>query len=60
MDAGLGKTVSLGSLSLIPPTDIIRKSGERRTVDGVEIIFAMAPETEAPAELYMYYPRLMS
>ena len=57
VDAGLGKTVSLGSLSLIPPTDIIRKSGDRRVIDGVEIIFAMAPDTEAPAELYMYYPR---
>jgi alkyl sulfatase BDS1-like metallo-beta-lactamase superfamily hydrolase len=57
VDAGLGKTVSLGSLSLIPPTDIIRKSGDRRVIDGVEIIFEMAPDTEAPAELYMYYPR---
>jgi len=57
VDGGLGKTISLGSLSLIPPTDLIRKSGEKRIIDGVEIIFAMAPETEAPAELYMYYPR---
>jgi alkyl sulfatase BDS1-like metallo-beta-lactamase superfamily hydrolase len=57
VDAGLGKTVSLGNLSLIPPTDIIRKSGEKRVIDGVEILFEMAPGTEAPAELYMYYPR---
>ena len=57
VDGGLGKTVSLGTLSLIPPTDIIRKSGEKRVIDGVEIIFEMAPGTEAPAELYMYYPR---
>jgi alkyl sulfatase BDS1-like metallo-beta-lactamase superfamily hydrolase len=56
-DGGLGKTVSLGSLSLIPPTDSVRKSGETRIIDGVEIIFEMAPESEAPAELYMYYPR---
>jgi alkyl sulfatase BDS1-like metallo-beta-lactamase superfamily hydrolase len=57
VDGGLGKTLSLGSLSLIPPTDVIRTSGEKRTIDGVEIVFEMAPETEAPAELYMYYPR---
>jgi alkyl sulfatase BDS1-like metallo-beta-lactamase superfamily hydrolase len=57
VDGGLGKTVSLGTLSLIPPTDLIRKSGERRIIDGVEIVFEMAPGTEAPAELYMYYPR---
>src|SRR5215471_8192005 len=57
VDGGLGKTVSLGTLSLIPPTDIIHKSGEKRVIDGVEIVFEMAPDTEAPAELYMYYPR---
>jgi alkyl sulfatase BDS1-like metallo-beta-lactamase superfamily hydrolase len=58
VDAGLGKSVSLGRSSLIPPTDIIRKSGEQRVIDGVEIVFMMAPGTEAPAELYMYYPQL--
>ena len=58
VDAGLGKTISLGTLSLISPTDLIRKSGEKRTIDGVEIIFAVAPGSEAPAEFYMYYPRL--
>jgi alkyl sulfatase BDS1-like metallo-beta-lactamase superfamily hydrolase len=57
VDAGLGKTISLGRTSLIPPTDTIRKSVEKRVIDGIEIVFAMAPATEAPAELYMYYPR---
>ena len=57
VDAGLGKTLSLGRTSLIPPTDIIRKTGERRVIDGIEIVFAMAPSTEAPAELYMYFPQ---
>jgi alkyl sulfatase BDS1-like metallo-beta-lactamase superfamily hydrolase len=57
VDAGLGKTLSLGSLSLIPPTDLIRKPEERRTIDGVEIVFEMAPGSEAPDEFYMYYPR---
>jgi alkyl sulfatase BDS1-like metallo-beta-lactamase superfamily hydrolase len=57
VDAGLGKTVSLGRTSLIPPTDIVRKTGEKRVIDGIEIVFAMAPSTEAPTELYMYYPR---
>jgi alkyl sulfatase BDS1-like metallo-beta-lactamase superfamily hydrolase len=56
VDAGLGKTISLGRTSLIPPTDTIRKSVEKRVIDGIEIVFAMAPATEAPAELYMYYP----
>jgi alkyl sulfatase BDS1-like metallo-beta-lactamase superfamily hydrolase len=57
VDAGLGKTLSLGRTSLIPPTDTIRKTGEKRVIDGIEIVFAIAPATEAPTELYMYYPR---
>jgi alkyl sulfatase BDS1-like metallo-beta-lactamase superfamily hydrolase len=57
VDAGLGKTLPLGATSLIAPTDLIRRSGETRNIDGVEIVFEMAPESEAPAELYMYYPR---
>jgi alkyl sulfatase BDS1-like metallo-beta-lactamase superfamily hydrolase len=57
VDAGLGKTVALGRTSLIPPTDLVGKSGERITIDGVQITFEMAPGTEAPAELYMFYPQ---
>jgi alkyl sulfatase BDS1-like metallo-beta-lactamase superfamily hydrolase len=56
IDSGLGKGSSIGTVSLIPPTDIIVKTGERRKIDGVEIIFQMAPDTEAPAEMMMYYP----
>jgi alkyl sulfatase BDS1-like metallo-beta-lactamase superfamily hydrolase len=57
VDAGLGKTVSLGALSLIAPNDLVNGSNETRKIDGVEIVFAMAPESEAPAEFYMFYPR---
>jgi alkyl sulfatase BDS1-like metallo-beta-lactamase superfamily hydrolase len=56
VDAGLGKTSSLGSLSLIAPNDIVSRPRESRTIDGVEIAFAMAPNSEAPAELYLYFP----
>jgi alkyl sulfatase BDS1-like metallo-beta-lactamase superfamily hydrolase len=56
VDTGLGKTITLGTTSLIAPTDLIHRSGETRTIDGVNIVFEMAPESEAPAELYMYYP----
>jgi len=57
IDAGLGKTVSLGSTSLVPPTDIIKKSGETRTIDGVQMEFQMAPNTEAPAEMLVWFPQ---
>jgi alkyl sulfatase BDS1-like metallo-beta-lactamase superfamily hydrolase len=58
VDAGIGKTLALGTGSLIAPTDLVRKSGETRHIDGIEIVFEMAPESEAPDELYMYYPQL--
>jgi alkyl sulfatase BDS1-like metallo-beta-lactamase superfamily hydrolase len=57
VDAGLGKAVSFGQVSLVPPTDSIRQSGERRTIDGVEIVFQMTPDTEAPAEMNFFFPR---
>ena len=58
VDAGLGKAVSLGTISLIAPNDVITKSGERRTIDGLEIVFQLAPGTEAPAEMHLYFPQL--
>ena len=58
VDVGLGKNVSFGSSSLIPPTKLIGKSGEKMTIDGVNIEFLMASGTEAPAEFMMYHPQL--
>jgi alkyl sulfatase BDS1-like metallo-beta-lactamase superfamily hydrolase len=57
VDAGLGKTSSTGSITLIPPTDSISRDMEKRVIDGVEIVFLMAPDSEAPAEFHMYYPK---
>jgi alkyl sulfatase BDS1-like metallo-beta-lactamase superfamily hydrolase len=56
VDSGLGKTVSRGSVSLVPPTVSIRETGERMTVDGIDIIFQVTPGTEAPAEMNFYFP----
>lgn len=55
---GLGIALSSGAVGILAPTDIIKKSGETRTIDGVEIEFQMAPGTEAPAEMLMYFPGL--
>jgi alkyl sulfatase BDS1-like metallo-beta-lactamase superfamily hydrolase len=57
VDTGLGKSVSLGTVSLIPPTNLIEKPLETHRIDGVEIIFELTPDAEAPAELIMYYPQ---
>ncbi|MEZ5872786.1 MAG: alkyl sulfatase dimerization domain-containing protein [Nitratireductor sp.] len=54
---GLGPSVSQGRISLIPPTDTIYRTGETRTVDGVEIEFQMANGSEAPSEFMFYFPQ---
>ncbi len=57
IDAGLGKTTSLGEITLIPPTVTINTSGQKLTVDGVQMEFQMAPGTEAPSEMLIYFPQ---
>ncbi|WP_026931048.1 alkyl/aryl-sulfatase [Glycomyces tenuis] len=54
--AGLGQTISTGTVTLIPPTDEITTTGHEATVDGVRMVFQMAPETEAPSEMLIYLP----
>ena len=58
LDSGLGKTTSVGTVTLIPPTDLVKKTGETRTIDGVEMTFQMAPRTEAPAEFLIHFPQV--
>ncbi len=58
VDAGLGKVVSRGTVTLIAPTQIIREPVEVHSIDGVEIVFQLTPDTEAKAEMHMYYPGL--
>ncbi|CAI7653776.1 unnamed protein product [Penicillium palitans] len=53
---GLGMGSSVGTTSLIPPNLLIQTTGERHTIDGVEIVFQMVPGTEAPAEINFYFP----
>ncbi len=54
--AGLGQTTSTGTITLIAPTVDITTTGEEKTVDGVRMIFQMAPDTEAPSEMLVYFP----
>jgi alkyl sulfatase BDS1-like metallo-beta-lactamase superfamily hydrolase len=57
VDAGLGKTTSTGTVTLIPPTHIISETGHREVIDGIEVVFQMAPGTEAPAEMMFHFPQ---
>ncbi|WP_280951614.1 alkyl sulfatase dimerization domain-containing protein [Ensifer sp. 1H6] len=52
--AGLGTTTSAGTVTLIPPTDIITKTGQKETIDGLTYEFLMAPGSEAPSEMLWY------
>ncbi len=56
--AGLGQTTSTGTVTLIPPTLEITTTGQEEVVDGVRMVFQMAPNTEAPAEMLFYFPDL--
>ena len=58
VDAGLGKVTARGTISLIAPTDVIVHPVERHMVDGLAIDFHLAPGTEAPAEMHMFFPDL--
>jgi alkyl sulfatase BDS1-like metallo-beta-lactamase superfamily hydrolase len=53
---GLGMTTSTGTVSLIPPTKDITRTGQEETLDGVRIVFQLTPGTEAPAEMNFLLP----
>ncbi len=55
--AGLGQTTSTGTISLIPPTIDVTRTGQQETVDGVVIEFQLTPGTEAPAEMNFLFPQ---
>ncbi len=56
VDAGIGKATSRGTVTLIPPTRVVTAPVETHVVDGVEIVFQLVPDTEAPAEMNMFFP----
>ncbi|MDM0103431.1 alkyl sulfatase dimerization domain-containing protein [Variovorax sp. J22R24] len=58
VDCGMGKAVPMGTTTLIPPTRTIERETETHVIDGVEIIFHLALESEAPSEMFMHFPGL--
>lgn len=58
VDAGLGKGLSRGTVTLIAPTLLIEKPVETRRIDGVDIEFQLTPGTEAPSEMNLYFPQM--
>jgi alkyl sulfatase BDS1-like metallo-beta-lactamase superfamily hydrolase len=58
VDNGLGKFYAgqYSPASLWEPNITIDHSGQTLNVDGVELVFQYTPDTEAPAELMLFYP----
>ena len=57
VDTGLGKEPALGSTSILPATELITRTPQEETIDGVPFVFQNAPDSEAPAELTFYLPK---
>src|ERR1700747_2502531 len=57
VDCGLGKSMAAGAVALLRPTDLIIATGDKRVIDGLEVEFRMAPNSEAPAEMPFFIPR---
>ncbi|GAB3210863.1 alkyl/aryl-sulfatase [Marinactinospora thermotolerans] len=55
---GLGLATSTGRVSLVRPTVHVERTGQEHTVDGVRMVFQLAADTEAPAELNFFLPDL--
>jgi alkyl sulfatase BDS1-like metallo-beta-lactamase superfamily hydrolase len=55
--SGLGPRPSMGTLSLIAPTDLVTHTGQTITVGEVTMVFQLTPGTEAPAEMNFHLPQ---
>lgn len=55
---GMGTAIAAGTQTLIPPTLEIERTGQRVTIDGLEIVFQMTPNAEAPVEFNLWIPSL--
>jgi alkyl sulfatase BDS1-like metallo-beta-lactamase superfamily hydrolase len=56
--AGLGTTTSSGTITLIPPTNTIAKTGQKERIAGLTFEFLLAPNTEAPSEMHWHIEEL--
>ena len=56
VDAGLGKSIPLGTSHLVAPTELITATGTELDVDGIRIVFQNTPDAEAPSEMNFFFP----
>lgn len=55
--SGLGIATAAGEMTLIAPNQLVTKTGQTLSVDGVDTVFLMANGSEAPAEMLFYFPQ---
>ncbi len=57
IDAGVGKSISSGRVTLLAPTDYVIATGQEMAIDGVQLVFQFTPGAEAPTEMTVYFPQ---
>jgi alkyl sulfatase BDS1-like metallo-beta-lactamase superfamily hydrolase len=57
MGSGLGLGPSMGTVTFAMPTNLITKPFQKETIAGLDFEFLLAPDTEAPAEMFFYIPK---
>lgn len=57
LSVGIGLTPSNGTTTYISPSYEVKEATENITVDGVEMVFQLTPDTESPAEMNTYLPK---
>ncbi len=59
VDLGLGKEVPFGgNIGILEPTEIIDRTPQELSIDGLRFVFQFTPDSEAPAEFTFYLPEL--
>jgi alkyl sulfatase BDS1-like metallo-beta-lactamase superfamily hydrolase len=56
MGSGLSTSVAAGEITLIAPTTLIARTGDKAIIDGVPVEFQIVSGSEAPAELNLMFP----
>jgi alkyl sulfatase BDS1-like metallo-beta-lactamase superfamily hydrolase len=56
MTSGLGLGPSMGTVTFAVPTNLISQPVQKENIGGLDFEFMLAPDTEAPAEMFFYIP----
>jgi alkyl sulfatase BDS1-like metallo-beta-lactamase superfamily hydrolase len=58
VDTGLGKTLAVGRIGILPPTAVIDRQAQELVLDGRRFVFHPVPGAEAPSEFVFALPEL--